>query len=391
MLLLQAIEFLLLLALGISLAWKADPNAPIALCSAAVLVPLFEAYRRGWEPARPLTVVIAALMLVLGLDEPHLTVQPSMAIFVPPMLALVLASGRWVIAVSIIEYVALVLRSGAGSIYLVPNQMVLFACVVAGLALGRSLMDDALARAAAQRDRAEEARREAERHARELLERQARLALLGELLDAVDQAIFACDSEGRIVYANRASRVIALVRDCVGRSLDSVLKLESSNAATALDRLEPGAHDLVLCRPDGGKVPTLVVHAPAPGAAGAGVASVTVCTDVSRVKGLEEELSRAQRLEAIGRLAGGVAHDFNNLLTVMGGAASMAQRRLPAGHRALEELEEIVVAVQRAGELTRQLLAFARKQVLVRRPVDLSMLVMNMERMLRRVIGEHIV
>lgn len=103
---------------------------------------------------------------------------------------------------------------------------------------------------------------------------------------------------------------------------------------------------------------------------------------------LEAGLLHLQRLESVGRIAGGVAHDFNNLLTVIGASASMAQRALACGGSPDADLQEVHVAVGRASELTKQLLAFARKQVLVKRVVELNELVSNVERMLRRVIGE---
>jgi two-component system, cell cycle sensor histidine kinase and response regulator CckA len=102
---------------------------------------------------------------------------------------------------------------------------------------------------------------------------------------------------------------------------------------------------------------------------------------------LEATLLHMQRLDGVGRLAGGVAHDFNNLLTVIGASASMAERAVATGQSPLGDLEEVHLAVSRASDLTKQLLAFARKQLLVKRQVELNELVTNVERMLRRVIG----
>jgi two-component system, cell cycle sensor histidine kinase and response regulator CckA len=104
----------------------------------------------------------------------------------------------------------------------------------------------------------------------------------------------------------------------------------------------------------------------------------------------EEELRHAQRLEAVGKLAGGIAHDFNNLLTVINGHARFAldERKADDGVRA--DLEEIERAGIRAASLTQQLLAFSRRQVLRPVAVDLNLVVREMERMLRRLIGTHI-
>jgi two-component system, cell cycle sensor histidine kinase and response regulator CckA len=110
-----------------------------------------------------------------------------------------------------------------------------------------------------------------------------------------------------------------------------------------------------------------------------------------RLAEVEGRLQQAQKLESVGRLAGGVAHDFNNLLTVILGSAEALREGLEAGRPASpEEVEEIRTAAVRAGELTRQLLAFARKQVIQPVPLDLNEVVRGAERMLRRVLGEDV-
>jgi PAS domain S-box-containing protein len=105
----------------------------------------------------------------------------------------------------------------------------------------------------------------------------------------------------------------------------------------------------------------------------------------------EAQLRHAQKMEAVGRLAGGVAHDFNNLLTVIGSNAEMGADLAREGRAAPEEFSEIRSAVERAAALTRQLLAFSRRQVLAPEPLPLNQLVSDAERMLRRVIGEDVV
>lgn len=104
----------------------------------------------------------------------------------------------------------------------------------------------------------------------------------------------------------------------------------------------------------------------------------------------EEQLRQAQRMEAVGRLAGGVAHDFNNLLTVIQGHAQLLLDGLGVADPRREDAEEVWRSVKRAATLTRQLLAFSRKQILKPETVDLNIIVASMEKLLRRLIGEEI-
>ncbi|HTE05257.1 MAG TPA: response regulator, partial [Planctomycetota bacterium] len=102
---------------------------------------------------------------------------------------------------------------------------------------------------------------------------------------------------------------------------------------------------------------------------------------------LEEQLHQSQKMEAIGLLAGGVAHDFNNLLVAMSGYAELALSHVPAGSEASEEIEGIREAVERGAGLTRQLLAFSRRQALEPAPLELNAVLVDLGRMLPRVLG----
>jgi signal transduction histidine kinase/CheY-like chemotaxis protein len=104
----------------------------------------------------------------------------------------------------------------------------------------------------------------------------------------------------------------------------------------------------------------------------------------------EEQLRQAQKLEAVGRLAGGVAHDFNNLLTVILSAAESLRLRLPPGHEGHEDAGEVIEAGERAAALTRQLLTFTRRQPVAPRVLELGDVARYTERMLRRVLGESV-
>jgi two-component system cell cycle sensor histidine kinase/response regulator CckA len=112
--------------------------------------------------------------------------------------------------------------------------------------------------------------------------------------------------------------------------------------------------------------------------------------DITERRQLEDQLRQSQKMEAVGRLAGGVAHDFNNLLTVISGYGDMIMRGLAADDPLHGCIEEVLKASSRATSLTNQLLAFSRRQVIQPKILDVNVLVANMDRMLRRVIGEHI-
>jgi PAS domain S-box-containing protein len=119
-------------------------------------------------------------------------------------------------------------------------------------------------------------------------------------------------------------------------------------------------------------------------------AALVVAEDITEHKQLEAQVLQMQKMESIGRLAGGIAHDFNNLLTVIIGNTGMASELLPPNHPALEDLQAIQAASQRAAGLTHQLLAFARKQILEPRVISLNGLIVDMDKLLRRLIREDI-
>ncbi len=118
--------------------------------------------------------------------------------------------------------------------------------------------------------------------------------------------------------------------------------------------------------------------------------SVGMGRDITERRRLEAQFLQAQKMESVGQLAGGVAHDFNNLLTAINGYAELALAQLPVDAEIAGDLEEIIKAAARAATLTRQLLAFARKQVIEPQVLNLNVLLAEIEKLLRRLIGADI-
>jgi PAS domain S-box-containing protein len=120
-------------------------------------------------------------------------------------------------------------------------------------------------------------------------------------------------------------------------------------------------------------------------------AVLSITRDVTERKRLEEQLLHVQKMDALGRLAGGVAHDFSNALTVIIGFTELAETRLQSGEPIRDELVEVKRAAGRASELVRRLLAFSRRQVLRPRALDMNQAIANLARMVARLIGQEIV
>ncbi len=155
-------------------------------------------------------------------------------------------------------------------------------------------------------------------------------------------------------------------------------------------RLALEDQEIELIRPDGGKVSVIAHLSGVRGEDGRLVQIRGFLYDNTPRKALENQLREAQKLEGLGRLAGGIAHDFNNLLTVINGYAELLLAETPSDRPEVTELSEILQAGLKASELTRQLLAFSRKQVVTPRVIDLNQVVAGMESMIRRLITERI-
>ena len=143
-------------------------------------------------------------------------------------------------------------------------------------------------------------------------------------------------------------------------------------------------------RKDGKQYTEEMTITPVRGASGEVTHFIATKQDVTERRTLEAQLHQASKMEAVGRLAGGVAHDFNNLLTIINGYSQILQEKLQSDTEATGHLKEISLAGERAAALTRQLLAFSRRQVLAPQVLDLNAVVSNLDKMLGRLIGEDI-
>ncbi len=115
-----------------------------------------------------------------------------------------------------------------------------------------------------------------------------------------------------------------------------------------------------------------------------------IIRDSTARKQMEERLLQAQKMEMVGRLAGGIAHDFNNILTAITGYATFALESLPPGDPVRDDVQQVLNSAHRAANLTRQLLAFSRRQMIEQRTINLNDLILNLDKMLRRLIGEDV-
>jgi PAS domain S-box-containing protein len=210
------------------------------------------------------------------------------------------------------------------------------------------------------------------------------------VMEQANDAILLLDAHG-IVEANRqAEALLGRPRaEMIGRPYEGFLVAEPGPSAPAVfGESTTRVQDQQLRRADGSTVSVDVSASPV--RIGEEMIVVLILRDITERRRLEGQLLQSQKMEAVGRLAGGVAHDFNNLLGVITGYSELLGKTLEPQHRGRDKLLEIQKAADRAAALTRQLLAFSRKQVLATKVLDLNHIVGELEKMLRRLIGEDV-
>ena len=219
---------------------------------------------------------------------------------------------------------------------------------------------------------------------------------LAAAVDQAAEAVLTTDRDDNVTYVNPAfTRITGYsAAEVLGQS---VRRLDASANPTrlaemeqALARGETWEGRLQQRRPDGTVVELDMAIAPLRDDTGALAGSVSVSRDISRERALEAQLAQSQRMEAIGRLAGGVAHDFNNILTAIRGFSELAAAQLWPDHPVAGDIQQIRDASDRAAALTRSLLTFGRRQVMQARVIDVNEVLAGLTPMLGQLIGEDV-
>ena len=232
----------------------------------------------------------------------------------------------------------------------------------------------------------------------ERIRAEAQLRLRTTALEAAANGIMLTDREGAITWINQAFTTLTgyTAAEAVGQT-PRLLKSDAHDPAfyqQLWDTILAGQvwqGELVNRHKDGRLYTEEQTITPVRDAQGTITHFIAIKQDITARKQLEAELLQAQKMEVVGRLSGGVAHDFNNLLTVMIGYADLLRLDLDADHPMRQTIDEIHQAALNAAALTRQLLAFSRRQVLQPQVLNLNTLIAQLENMLRRLIGEDIV
>ena len=219
--------------------------------------------------------------------------------------------------------------------------------------------------------------------------------VLEAIIGSSPLAIWAADLEGNVTFWNQAAAQIYgwNVEDVLGRMPPVIAADDAGEFHRWLERFRHGDRATAVARRrqrrDGSIVEVMMWSAPLRDADGNVYGTIMIDSDLTGQRLLEEQFRQSQKLEAVGRLAGGVAHDFNNLLTVITGYVEMLISDAGDSHL-VDYAREVQYAAGRAGSLTAQLLAFSRRQISQPRLLDLNEVVEHSMKLLRRVIGEDV-
>ncbi|MDP9206026.1 MAG: PAS domain S-box protein [Gemmatimonadota bacterium] len=226
---------------------------------------------------------------------------------------------------------------------------------------------------------------------------EAAIRFQAQLLNAVQQAVVATDPDGIVIFWNKFAELLYgwTADEAVGRMIQELTPSPflREHGAEIIERGAAGGSwtgEFLVQGKSGKAFPALLTTSPVRDASGRVLGFVTVSIDLTERRNLEEQFRQSQKMDAVGRLAGGIAHDFNNLLTVIRLNTEIIMEGFDPTDPRSEDVKQIRSAAERASALTRQLLAFSRKQILQSRVLDMNTVVGNVEPMLRRLIGEDI-
>ena len=226
--------------------------------------------------------------------------------------------------------------------------------------------------------------------------------VLASTLASIGDAVLATDKDGRITFLNPVAEALTgwSGAQARGKAVEDVLQLIDERTRQAIDNplmralheraMVTASEHVTLVSRSGAEVPIELNAAPVRGDSGDLRGAILVFRDIGKRRQFEEQATHSQKMEAVGRLAGGVAGDFNNMLTVIAGYAEMLRGDIPAGSTTREYVDEIVYAGERAASLTQHLLAFSRGSAAHPLVLDLNLLLSGMEPMLRRLLGQNI-
>lgn len=217
-----------------------------------------------------------------------------------------------------------------------------------------------------------------------------------KLYDDAPDMMHSVDGNGTIIICNRTEgKALGYeIGDLTGRSLQDIIAPEERDSAIKkmaslrTDGFFEG--ELTFLAKNGRRIPTFVKSKAIYDKNGTFLMSDTIARDITEKKNLEAQLLQAQKMEAVGLLAGGVAHDFNNMLTAIIGYGNLLLKRTASDGVASDFIKQMLAATDRATNLTRGLLAFSRKQIISPRPVLISTVIRQFEKIMARIIGEDI-
>ena len=220
---------------------------------------------------------------------------------------------------------------------------------------------------------------------------------LAAIVRSSNDAIISKDLDSIVMSWNQGAEKIFgyTEKEMIGKSITLLIPANHiDEEPEILQRIRRGEtiqhYETVRRRKDGSLVDLSLTVSPIKDETGTIIGASKIARDITDIKSTENQLRQAQKMEAVGRLAGGIAHDFNNLLTSIIGFVELALAETEPGGNVAEYLEEVRKSGNRAANLTQQLLAYSRKQIFAPKVIDLNESVSEIDKMLRRLIGEDI-